>query len=107
MSAISIVRGEDGVLYVAGDLHRGNAADLGAGLYAAAHAAGSTQVIDLFELELDDAAAVAAAVDALRALGSVTVRHAPHWLAHSLYRINALRDDAIVLEAPREEEPYG
>jgi anti-anti-sigma regulatory factor len=107
VNTIRIVHGSDGVLYVAGDLHRGNVAEFGTELLASARAARPPLVIDLFELELDDGAAVLAAVDALRALGSVTVRQAPHWLAHSLYRINALGDDAIVLEAPREEEPYG
>lgn len=107
MSSVRIVEGDDGVLYVAGDLHRGNAADFGAELLAAVRTAGAAPVIDLFELELDDAAAVVAAVDAVRSLGAVTLRQAPHWLAHSLYRINALGDEAIVLEAPREEEPYG
>jgi anti-anti-sigma regulatory factor len=110
MSAVLIVRNGDGELHVAGELHRGNAGNFGAELLASARGVGPPLVVDLFELELDDAAAVVAAVDALRALvalGPVTVRHAPHWLAHSLYRINALGDGAIVLEAPREEEPYG
>ena len=110
MSAVFIVRDADGVLHVAGELQRGNADGLGSELLAAAHAAMPPLIVDLFELELDDATAVVAGVEALRALtalGPVTVRHAPHWLAHSLYRINALGQDAITLEAPREEEPYG
>lgn len=110
MSAAFIVRDADGVLHVAGELHCGNADGLGSDLLSSAHAAKPPLIVDLFELELDDAAAVVAAVEALRtlaALGPVTVRHAPHWLAHSLYRINALGQNAITLEAPREEEPYG
>lgn len=107
MSALRVARGGDGVLRVAGELNRANADGFGAALGAPD---GRPLIVDLFELDLDDAVAVASAVEALRALaaqGPVTVRHAPHWLAHSLYRINALGDRAILLETPREEEPYG
>lgn len=110
MSGVLIVCRGDGELHVAGDLHSGNAGDFGAELLASARGVRPPLVLDLFELELDDAAAVVAAVDAIRALaamGPVIVRQAPHWLAHNLYRINALGKDAITLEAPREEEPYG
>lgn len=108
MSTLRITRRADGALHVDGD-QRGWPDSLTHRLAMAASDSPAPLVVDLFELELEDAAAVAGAVDALRAVAAVRpikVRHAPHWLAHSLYRVNAL-GDRLCLEAPREEEPYG
>lgn len=98
-----------GVLHIAGELRRDNASTLAAQLSAAAHGADFPLTLDLFELDLEDSVATVYAVNAvrgLRAFGPVIVRHAPQWMAHSLYRVNALSDGMLRLEAPREEEPY-
>lgn len=110
MTELHFECGDDGVLAVGGELNRDNLTGFAVALDAAARQASYPLVIDLFGLDLDDAPAVICALDALRGLaarGPLTVRYAPHWLAHSLYRANALGAEAIRLEEPREEEPYG
>ena len=69
--------------------------------------------IDLSELEFepDEGPEIARRVDRIRALveahGRVRVDHCPQMLAHTLYKIGALRDGRIALVDAREEEPYG
>jgi hypothetical protein len=63
--------------------------------------------LDLDDLELCDATAVAEALNALRWLAGrvrLVVRRAPQMLAHALYKAGLLRDGRIVLEAVRDEE---
>jgi len=67
---------------------------------------------DLSDLEVVDSAGANAAIDVIRQLlqrsPHLFLRHAPHVLAHTLYRIGMLEtgSDLTLLE-PREEEPYG
>lgn len=69
--------------------------------------------LDLGELEIadDDGIEVASWVDRIREQvrthGRVIVRRCPQMLAHTLYKIGALRDGRIELIDTREEEPYG
>jgi anti-anti-sigma regulatory factor len=70
----------------------------------------ATITLELEDLVLEDGAAVAEAVNALRELGRhtrVVVRHAPQLLAHTLYKTGMLRSQRFELAEPRQEEPYG
>ena len=60
--------------------------------------------LDRDELELEDGAAVAEAINGIRALlklGRVIVRHAPQMLAHTLYKTGMLENAGLELIAPR------
>ena len=68
--------------------------------------------LELGGLEILDSEGSAAAVAAIRLLlcriSALTVAHAPHLLAHTLYRIGMLEEGGkLQLIEPREEEPYG
>lgn len=68
--------------------------------------------LELMELDVSDGAAAAMAIDMVRNLlqrcDSLVLHHAPHTLAHTLYRIGMLEAGSrLTLQAPREEEPYG
>lgn len=68
--------------------------------------------LELGGLEILDSEGAAAAVEAIRLLlqrtSALTVLHAPHLLAHTLYRIGMLEaGKKLELVEPREEEPYG
>jgi hypothetical protein len=71
----------------------------------------SAHVLDLGELEIDDGPALAELVTHLRALaqehGAVELHACPQLLAHTLYKVGALRSGRIRLASVREEEPYG
>lgn len=73
--------------------------------------AGGAAFADLAELDLDGAAAVIEAVDAVRALvgasGRLTLFNSPQVLAHTLYRVGLLEGAALELVDTRQEEPYG
>jgi len=67
---------------------------------------------DLNDLEIIDSEGANAAIDVIRLLLQRTphlfLRHAPHILAHTLYRIGLLETGSrLTLLEPREEEPYG
>lgn len=68
--------------------------------------------LELAGLEILDAAGSTAAIECIRQLlrcsSTLTVTHAPHLLAHTLYRIGMLEPGSrLSLVAPRQEEPYG
>lgn len=68
--------------------------------------------LDLAGLEIHDAAGIGAATEAVRELlqrtPALTILHAPHLLAHTLYRLGMLAPGGrLELVEPRQEEPYG
>lgn len=70
------------------------------------------RMLDLAGLEIHDSEGIGAAVDAVRKLlqhtPALTILHAPHLLAHTLYRIGMLEPGGrLELVEPRQEEPYG
>lgn len=78
------------------------------GIYAAEGA----RLLELAELEIVDSEAIGAAIDAIRLLvqrtSTLTIAHAPHLLAHTLYRLGMLETGGrLSLFEPRQEEPYG
>lgn len=71
----------------------------------------SPTIIDLDDVDADDAATVGRIVDELRAAAKggrrVIVRNCPQMVAHTLYKAGILARREIELESYREEEPYG
>lgn len=70
------------------------------------------RTLELAGLEILDAEGVAAAIEAMRLLmqrtPALTIRHAPHLLSHTLYRVGMLEAGGrLTLVEPRQEEPYG
>ncbi len=66
--------------------------------------------VDLSDVETGDGHAIAVLTTLLRdslAAGSRLTLHAPpQMLAHTLYQSGMLRHPGLVLEQPRQEEPY-
>ena len=64
-------------------------------------------VVDLADLDLEDAADVVALAEGLRSASArssrVEILEAPQVLAHTLYRIGALQNQSLVLTDPRNE----
>ncbi len=66
--------------------------------------------LDLRSFDIADGMAAVAALNAVRHLarGRRLILHgAPQILAHNLYRVGDLEGGSLVLEATREDEPYG
>lgn len=67
--------------------------------------------LDLADAEAGDGVGVAELVglvsDALRAGGTVVLRSAPQIVAHNLYRVGLLEHPGLILDATRQDEPYG
>lgn len=67
--------------------------------------------IDMGEFELEGTQATLEAVDAVRALltmsGALTLFNSPQLLAHTLYRVGLLEGAGLQLVDTRQEEPYG
>lgn len=102
-------RWQGGTLYIHGELDAAHtdafAAELGA-----LEALPDSLVADLGGFDVSDGLAAVAAVNAIQALARgrhLVLRAAPQLLAHNLYRVGALEDDSVRLEATREDEPYG
>ena len=68
-------------------------------------------IVDLDDVDADDAATVGRIVDELRAAAAkgqrVIVRNCPQMVAHTLYKAGILSRGELELESYREEEPYG
>ena len=89
---------------VGGALGPGDAARLRA---AAAERGPGVWRLDLDELEIDDGAALAELISALRAVaraGPVELWAAPQMLAHTLYKVGELDRGEIRLVEPRSDE---
>jgi ABC-type transporter Mla MlaB component len=66
--------------------------------------------LELSDFDIADGMAAVAAVNAVRGLACgrhVVLCGAPQLLAHNLYRVGDLQGGSLVLEATREDEPYG
>jgi hypothetical protein len=66
--------------------------------------------LDLSGFDISDGLAAVAAVDAMRGLARgrrLVLLGAPQLLAHNLYRVGDLEGGSLVLEATRQDEPYG
>ena len=66
--------------------------------------------LDLRSFDIADGMAMVAAVNAVRHLarGRRLILHGgPQILAHNLYRVGDLEGGSLMLEATREDEPYG
>lgn len=106
-----IISGTGDSRRIEGELSRDNSAvlhDWGCRIAATV----AIRELDLAGLDIMDAAGIAAAVEVIRMLSThspvMSVNHAPHLLAHTLYRIGLLETGShIVLVDPRQEEPYG
>jgi ABC-type transporter Mla MlaB component len=67
-------------------------------------------LLELADFDIADGMAAVAAVNAVRHLARgrhLVLRAAPQLLAHNLYRVGDLEGSSLVLEATREEEPFG
>lgn len=70
------------------------------------------RTLELAGLEIPDADGIAVAIEVIRQLllrtPFLTIAHAPHLLAHTLYRLGILEPGGrLSLLEPRQEEPYG
>ncbi len=98
-----LVEREGRRLVLAGDLvHVDQVEDL-----AARVAPAGLDEVGLDELDIDDGPALAALVGLLRRWaepGPLVLDRAPQMLAHTLYKVGALRSGRLVLQAPRMDE---
>lgn len=74
-------------------------------LQQAVNAVGAQNIDHIFmrDLEVEDGVTMALLVTLLRGLVPVTLVEAPKMLAHTLYKIDGLRDFTLV--RPRQDEP--
>lgn len=91
-----------------GDLTANNADEFARGLLQLTPDARGEITLDLRGLDIDDGAAIAVAVQAIRQLGSRTSKliliGAPQMLGHNLYRIGLLTGGAVELVDMRRDE---
>lgn len=110
---------EPGALVAAGELRPGGLGPAAGGpseaaLGALLQRAGTGWVdLDFALLDVDDGVAMAELVAWLRALQAAALgagaqglrlREAPQMVAHTLYKVGALRDGRLILEDPRSDE---
>lgn len=98
-------------LIIEGDLTASNAEQFARGLLALDPDARGEIRVDLRALDIDDSAALAVAVNALRQLCARTSKliliGAPQMLCHNLYRIGLLGGSHLELVDMRQDEPAG
>jgi anti-anti-sigma regulatory factor len=96
---------------IEGDLTAGNAEQFARSLLALDPDARGEIRLDLRALDMDDGAAIAVAVNALRQLSAratkLTLIGAPQMLCHNLYRIGLLGGSRLELVDMRQDEPAG
>lgn len=106
--SLQVVQRPDGVITIEGDLTADNADQFARDLLALVADTSGEIRLDLHGLDIDDGAAIAVAVNALRQLSARAAKlvliAAPQMLCHNLYRVGLL-DGRIELVDMREDEP--
>jgi ABC-type transporter Mla MlaB component len=105
------VQRRESAIIIEGDLTASNADEFARCLLALNPDARGETALDLRGLDIDDGAAIAVAVNAIRQLCARTSKliliGAPQMLCHNLYRIGLLAGGLIELVDMRQDEPAG
>jgi anti-anti-sigma regulatory factor len=106
-----VVQRRESAIIIEGDLTANNADEFAHGLLTLNPDARGDITLDLRGLDIDDGAAIAVAVNAIRQLGARTSKliliGAPQMLCHNLYRIGLLGGGHLELVDMRQDEPAG
>lgn len=106
-----VIQSSGHAIIIEGDLTASNADEFAHGLLALDPDARGEIKLDLRGLDIDDGAAIAVAVNAIRQLGARASRliliGAPQMLCHNLYRIGLLGSGHLELVDMRQDEPAG
>lgn len=106
-----VVQRQKSVIIIEGDLTASNADEFARYLLALNSEARDEITLDLRGLDIDDGAAIAVAINAIRQLCARTSKlvliGAPQMLCHNLYRIGLLAGGHLELMDMRQDEPAG
>jgi hypothetical protein len=106
-----VIQSSGHAIIIEGDLTASNADEFARCLLVLNPEARGEITLDLRGLDIDDGAAIAVAVNAIRQLCARTSKliliGAPQMLCHNLYRIGLLAGDHLELIDMRQDEPAG